>query len=180
MYLPTCWKLIGGKMRHLALSAILPFILLASPSAAQASWQFDPEGVDGPTAFIADGDYTAGGICDSGTLYFFVDFPRDLLPKREDGNVRVKFATDIPEDMPTFDVQMVTVEWSQFGELASAWFHGDAADEWVGEMSTARRNAFVAVEVENTEYELIFEHFFTVAGSTAAISELKVACAGNK
>lgn len=163
-------------MRSLVFGLAAALCFSASSGFAQESWQYDPDGIDGPTAAITEGEYVLGGFCDDGDLYFFADFPRQGMPKDEDASIRFKFRKDTPADTNTFNVSVITRGWDRVDNRASVWFPGLVADQWIDEMASAVRDVFIAAETDEETPRLIFERSFSVRGSTAAIRSLKSAC----
>lgn len=165
-------------MRTALFGLAVPLCLLATAGIAQDAWEYDAAGVDGPTALVIEDGYVLGGFCVEETLYFFTDFPRDDVPKSDLGTVRLKFTSDVPPDTDTFDVSVITREWQLFGDKATVWFRGQVADDWLEDTRTARTNVYIAVETDEETPRFIFERWFPVRGSTAAIDALTAECRG--
>ena len=166
----------GDVMRVVLLGFTASFCLMASPGFAQSAWQYDRNGIDGPTASVSDGAYKLGGLCMDDTRYFFADFPRDIMPKMEEAEVRIKFTTDVSETQESFSVLFVTNEWEVVDDYASVWFYGTAADDWIEKMAAAQTNVFIALETSEASPDLIFQKWFSARGSTAALRALAAAC----
>lgn len=168
-------ELLGDIMRAVLLGATVSFCLLASQANAQSVWQYDRAGIDGPTASVSVDGYTIGGMCLDDTLFFFADFPRQVMPKSNEARVDVKFATDVPES-GTFSVSVVTNGWRTVDDFGSIWFYGSVAREWIERMSAARTNVFLSLDPAGEPPELILERWFPARGSTAALRALVAEC----
>lgn len=151
-------------------------MLAATSAAAQESWEYDRDAIDGPTAFVTAGEYALGAICIDDTPNFFIDFPREGLPKSDDANVRIKFATDVPQTQASFSVSAIILDWEMVGDKASIWFYGGVANDWIEEMASARTSAFIAIETRDEPARLIFEQWFSLRGSTATLRDFASDC----